>query len=135
METNYWKQFKRTSTTTTTTVDWPRSSASENPSKIFSISNRENEVDRILYPRHTNLDAQQLSLPQRLHLTRIRYSTPKIAARNAFILFCFGWFLFSSILLLVQYMSFETVVYIEYENPTHTVPPAFSICTHCIYCS
>lgn len=55
--------------------------------------------------------------------------------RLATVLFCLGWFIFNSYTILQEYTDHETIVYLDYQKPNISKPPAITICTHCVMCS
>lgn len=47
----------------------------------------------------------------------------------------FAWFLYNAVLVVSQFIRFETIVYIGLQSP-HTSPlPAITLCAHCVHCS
>ena len=82
------------------------------------------------YIKHSNLDVHALSLAEQLRLARIHFFTVPNGIRIALVLFCLGWFIFNAVTIFQEYLTFETLVYMEYRPPKYTLPPAISICTH-----
>ncbi|KAI2805275.1 hypothetical protein BLOT_004269 [Blomia tropicalis] len=116
----------------------------DSETSIYTISNSYNEknikddietVQLKIYTKHTNLDTLPLTFFERIHLARIHYFTIINCVRLFFVVFCFVWFVFSSTKILKDYSAFDTDVFVEYQNPDRTHPPAVTICTHCLLCS
>lgn len=78
---------------------------------------------------------QKLSFQNRLRLVLLHYFRSDQIIRYGFIFGCFIWFAFNFITILINYLNFDTNVYVEYENPWQTRPPGITLCTHCIYCN
>lgn len=139
----FWQKFRKRSSSlvtksATSTIDQKENSKNinlfyidgNNSDETLKVSNSVNE-----YKRHTNLDAKQLTVLERINLARIHYCTIGRFIRILVVIFLLLWFVFNSFLLIQQYVQYDTVVYISHEIPKLTAPPAISICTYCIFCS
>uniref|UniRef100_A0A6P6YI58 Uncharacterized protein LOC113798559 n=1 Tax=Dermatophagoides pteronyssinus TaxID=6956 RepID=A0A6P6YI58_DERPT len=71
---------------------------------------------------------------QRLRLALLHYFRSDSIARFIFILICIVWFWINFITVFSDFLTFDTIVYMEYRTPKHTRPPGITFCTHCIYC-
>lgn len=78
---------------------------------------------------------QNLSFQHRLRLVLLHYFRSDQIIRYGFIFGCIILFAINSITILINYLKFDTNVYVEYENPWQTRPPGITLCTHCIYCN
>lgn len=81
------------------------------------------------YVKHSNLDTQELSLTEQIHLRLVHYLTIANAVRVLLIVLCFGWFLFNACTVFHDYLRHESTVFMEFRSPKNTLPPAITICT------
>ena len=102
-----------------------------------TLSN-DNIVQRNLRQRRYAVDSEQfqrkLNYRQRLRLALLHYFRSDSIARFIFIVICVVWFWINFITVFSDFLTFDTIVYMEYRTPKHTRPPGVTFCTHCIYC-
>ena len=86
------------------------------------------------YARHSYLDLRPLTLKERFHLARVHYVTVPNGIRLLAILVCLGLFVFVARTTLHDFIRHGTVVHLKFKPPNKSMPPAITICTHCITC-
>ena len=74
------------------------------------------------------------TLTERLRYARRRYAKLGVGIRLVTIAICFIWFLVNSIIIWDEYVQNDTKIFLEYQTPNTSYPPAITICTHCILC-
>lgn len=84
------------------------------------------------FPRHTNLDLlmRPPTWTERLNLARLRYVTFANILRSISITFCIFWFIFVATLTFQDYLHHDTIVYLNFQSPNTSLPPAITICSH-----
>src|SRR5699024_4552426 len=50
-------------------------------------------------------------------------------------LFFFWWFIFNLSKIWADFNGKETIVYMEYQMSTKSLPPGITVCTHCLLCA
>ena len=71
----------------------------------------------------------------KLHWTPLQYVTYRNALRWVIILFCLYWFIVNSRIILREFNDHDTLVFLDYQPPNVSKPPAVTVCSHCILCS
>lgn len=83
---------------------------------------------------HSNLEVDKLTAEQHVKLSMLYYLKWQNMARIVFIVTCLAWFLFNTYTIWDQYAQYETIVFMDYQRPTTTLPPAISVCLVCTSC-
>lgn len=101
-------------------------------SSTLSTAKKSSSRHPSCYPRHTNLDSlmRPLTWTERFNLSRLRYVTIANILRSISVTFCIFWFLFVASLTVQDYLHHDTIVYLNYQTPNTSSPPAITICSH-----
>lgn len=83
---------------------------------------------------HSNLEVGHLTVRQQTRLACIYYANWRHLLRGVIILGAIAWFGFNAFMVIEDFLSSQTVVYLEYQKPDVTMPPAVSICVVCRSC-
>lgn len=125
------------------TIERSPSTKDENLFQIFHSRNnllsvdddsRDDQRRRRRYAINSEQFQRKLNHRQRLRLALLHYFRSDSIARFIFILICIVWFWINFITVFSDFLTFDTIVYMEYRTPKHTRPPGITFCTHCIYC-
>lgn len=84
--------------------------------------------------KHTNLDTKPLTIRERFRLVRIRYLNLPNSIRLALVLLCITLYGYVTESFLSNVDRQDTQILVKYAEPRITLPPAFTICTHCVLC-
>ena len=107
-----------------------------NPSRLEGnvFESRTTQAESPSYTRHSYLDLRQLSFRDRFHLARLHYVTLPNGIRLLAVLFCFCMFAYVARTTFEEFIHRGTIVHLEYQSPNTSMPPAITICTHCVLC-
>lgn len=120
--------FESTSTDQSTSSECARSDVPPWP-------DRDKVECRTNSSRRQDTEQEQLSAKEREQQAQLQYVTIANGIRFIILLICVAWCLFTSCIIIAEYWNYDTIVYLDYPQPSISKPPAITICTHCVLCS
>lgn len=102
-----------------------------------SLTNQETAKDIMkesTLMHHSNLEVSQLTARQQTRLACIYYCNWRFIIRGLVLMAALAWFIFNVYKVFADFISSDTVVYLEYQKPDLTLPPAVSVCVACQSC-